>query len=578
MKRLYLLLFAFALFQLLPAQNRTIRLKLVHTTDVHGSYFPLNFATRKTESGSLARVSAFVKSQRKIYHQNVLLFDNGDILQGQPTSYYYDYIDTTAFHLCAAMMNEMKYDVGNLGNHDVETSTKVFNRWAGECNFPILCANAISDKTNKPAFMPYKVFVRDGVKVAVLGMITSAIPCWLSKDVYNGLHFDDMEATARYWINIIREKERPDIVVGLFHSGIEAMTMNGKYRENASEEVAEHVPGFDIVMAGHDHQKYMKWVKNIAGKDVLVINPGKGGMNVSDISIKIVKGRKNRIISKQIIGQITSMDNIEPDKQLLADFSAQYDTLYNFVSHKLGTLNNDISIHPAFFGPSAFLGAIHSIQLNLTGADISFAAPMSMHAELKKGDFLVGDLFNLYKYENKLYVMKLTGQEIKNYLEASYDGWVNEMHKPTDHLLLLENKDGHMILKNELFNFDSAAGIYYTVDVTKPKGQRLNIQKMANGEPFFLNKTYKVALNSYRGNGGGGLLLAAGLQSNEVKDRIIYRSENEMRYYIMRYIEQNGTDVFQSLNLWKFVPGEWTEAAAQRDAALLFDNNTKEQH
>ena len=202
-----------------------------------------------------------------------------------------------------------------------------------------------------------------------------------------------------------------------------------------------------------------------------------------------------------------------------------------------------------------------------------------MNIKINKGDLLVADLFNLYKYENKLYVIKMTGLEIKKYLEESYDKWINEMHRPSDHLFQLKDYNGYISFKNEPFNFDSAAGIYYTVNVTKPKGERINIEKMANGDPFFLNKTYQVALNSYRGNGGGGLLVdGAEIPAKELQDRIIYRSDNEMRYYIMKYIEQNGTSVFHALNQWKLIPEDWTEAAAQRDSALLFDDNSKERH
>ena len=142
-KRLYLIFFVLAIFEFSMAQTHTIKIKLVHTTDVHGNYFPYNFSTRSQGSGSLARVAAYIKEERKTFKQNVLLFDNGDILQGQPTSYYYNYIDTNAVHLCAAMMNDIKYDLANLGNHDVETGHKVFTRWAKECHFPITCANAI---------------------------------------------------------------------------------------------------------------------------------------------------------------------------------------------------------------------------------------------------------------------------------------------------------------------------------------------------------------------------------------------------------------------------------------------------
>ena len=575
MRRFLIILFSlFVCLQMPMAQRHTVKIKLMHTTDVHGCYFPYNFSKMETSSGSLMRVSAYVKELRKTYHRNLLLFDNGDILQGQPTSYYYNYIDTTSEHLCASIMNEMGYDVGNLGNHDVETSEKVFTRWSKSCHFPILCANCIVKKTGKPYFEPYRIFVRNGVRIAVLGMITSAIPCWLSQDVYPGLQFEDMETTAREWINNIKEKEKPDIIVGLFHSGIEAQLMAGQYHENASREVAEHVPGFDIVMAGHDHNQYCFYVKNIAGQSVLVLNPGKNAFNVSDIDVVVVKDRNNRLISKKISGRLTSMANTPVDNQLMTDFKAQYDTLYEFVNKKLGYLQEDLTTRNAFFGPSAFIDAIHTFQLDLTGADISFTAPFTFNAKIKKGVFSVGDLFNLYKYENKLEVMELTGLEVKNYLEESYCHWFNQMKGPNDPLLLLEaDKNNHMQFKYPLFNFDSAAGIIYTVDVTKPKGQKIQILKMANGEPFFLNKTYHVVLNSYRGNGGGELLtVGAGIPVQQLKNRVVYISNQEIRFYLMKYIEKNGTSFFRPLNQWKVIPEEWVKNAMNRDSSLIFND------
>ena len=121
---------------MLPAQEREVKLKIVQTSDVHGNYFPYNFITQKEWGGSLARVYALVQKNREVYKENLILLDNGDILQGQPSAYYYNYIDTVAPHVCAEMMNFMGYDAGNMGNHDVETGRAVFDRWIGECRDP----------------------------------------------------------------------------------------------------------------------------------------------------------------------------------------------------------------------------------------------------------------------------------------------------------------------------------------------------------------------------------------------------------------------------------------------------------
>ena len=116
---------------------------------------------------------ALVQKEREAYGKNLILLDNGDILQGQPTAYYYNYIDTVAPHLAAEMMNFMGYNAGNMGNHDVETGRTVFDRWAGDCRFPILGANIVDTATGETHFKPYEVLERDGVKIVVLGIDNS---------------------------------------------------------------------------------------------------------------------------------------------------------------------------------------------------------------------------------------------------------------------------------------------------------------------------------------------------------------------------------------------------------------------
>lgn len=557
------------------AQEKVVKLKIVQTSDVHGNYYPYNFITRQEWTGSLARVYSFVQKERRQHKDNLILLDNGDILQGQPTAYYYNYIDTVSPHLCAEMMNYMKYDAGNMGNHDVETGRAVFDRWVGACDFPVLGANIIDTATGETHLPPYKVMERDGVKIVVLGMITPAIPAWLSENLWRGLRFDDMEETARKWMKIIREKEKPDLVIGLFHAGQEAFKMSGKYNENASLDIAKNVPGFDMVLMGHDHARECKKVMNVAGDSVLVIDPASNGIVVSDIDVTI-KMKDGKVLDKDIRGVLTPTKDYGVSEDFMKRFEPQYETVQKFVSKKIGTFTEDISTHPSFFGPSAFIDLIHTLQLDITGADISFAAPLSFDAEIKKGDVFVSDMFNLYKYENMLYVMTLSGKEIKDFLEMSYYMWSNRMKSPDDHLLWFKEKrrDGaedRASFQNFSFNFDSASGIIYTVDVTKPQGEKITIVSMADGTPFRMDKVYKVALNSYRGNGGGELLTkGSGIPQEKLKDRIIFSTDKDLRFYLMNYIEEKGAMDPKALNQWKFVPEEWTVPAAKRDYEYLF--------
>ncbi|WP_300725993.1 bifunctional UDP-sugar hydrolase/5'-nucleotidase [uncultured Bacteroides sp.] len=550
--------------------EKEVVLKLIETSDVHGCYFPYDFIRQQPMKGSLARLATLVKDQRKEYGDRLLLMDNGDILQGQPIAYYYNYIDTVSVHANAAMLNYLKYNVATMGNHDVETGHAVYDRWVRQCDFPVLGANIIDVKTGEPYLAPYKVLERDGVRIAVLGLITPSIPSWLPEQLWSGLRFEDMEESARKWVKIIKEKENPDVLVGLFHAGPEGNVLD-KTIENGSRLVAENVPGFDVVFMGHDHVRLCTKILNAANDSVLLVDPANNARYVADVTVKVTK-KDGKVIGKQVDGVLTDISDIPVDEAFMSAFREQYQATADFVSRKIGHINTTITTKDAYFGPSAFIDLIHQLQLDITGADVSFCAPLSFAAEIKEGDIYMSDMFNLYKYENMLYTMEMTGKEIKNFLEMSYAIWTNQMKSADDHLLLLnEKKDNFGWFKNPSFNFDSAAGIIYTVDVTKPQGEKITIVSMADGKPFEPDKVYKVAVNSYRGNGGGDLLTkGAGIPKEELSKRIVFATEKDLRYYLMKRIEELKELDPKPLGLWKFIPEEWAVPAAERDYKLLF--------
>ena len=550
--------------------EKEVTLKFIETTDVHGCYFPYDFIRQKPAKGSLARVSSYVKALRKDWGDRLLLVDNGDILQGQPVAYYYNYIDTASVHANAAILNYMQYDLATVGNHDIEAGHAVYDRWVSQCNFPILGANVIDTLTGKPYFEPYKVFEREGVTVAVLGMITPAIPSWLPEKLWSGLRFEDMETCARRWVKEIREKEQPDVLVGLFHAGPEGNELDGVI-ENGSAEVAKNVPGFDVVFMGHDHRRCNEKIVNIEGDSVLLIDPANRAVTVAEVTLNIRK-KGDTVISKSVEGKLTDVAESPVDEEFMTTFASQYEATQAFVQRKIGSIDHTISTRDAYFGSSAFIDLIHQLQLDITGADLSFCAPLSFDSEIRKGDIYMSDMFNLYKYENMLYTMELTGREIKGFLEMSYAIWTNQMKKASDHLLLLNDKDnGFGRFKNPSFNFDSAAGVIYTVDVTKPEGEKVTLISLANGQPFELDKTYRVAVNSYRGNGGGDLLTkGSGIPKSELAKRIVFATDKDLRYYLMKRIEEVKVLHPQPLNQWKFIPEKWVSPAIQRDYQLLF--------
>ncbi|MCI0471840.1 MAG: metallophosphoesterase, partial [Candidatus Aminicenantes bacterium] len=200
---------------------QAVTLKIIATTDVHGAFFPYDFIKNEEARTSLAQVYTYVKEQRQNKEQEVILLDNGDILQGQPSVYYANFEVPDKPHVCAELLNYMNYDAGTVGNHDIETGHPVYDRIAKEFHFPWLSANTIDTATGLPYFKPYTIIERKGIKVAVLGLTTPHIPRWLPENIWKGMSFEDMIETAKKWVSIIKEKENPQVIIGLFHSGVD---------------------------------------------------------------------------------------------------------------------------------------------------------------------------------------------------------------------------------------------------------------------------------------------------------------------------------------------------------------------
>lgn len=556
-------------------QQRTVQIKVIETSDVHGHFFPYDFINGRELDGTLARANTYIERQRQAYGDHLLLIDNGDILQGQPCAYWSNYVVPDEENLAASVVNYMRYDAEAVGNHDVETGHAVYDKWIREVQCPMLGANIVDRQSQLPYVHPYTIIRRDGVKIAILGLLSPAIPAWLNEQLWQGLEFQEMVTCARRWVRHIRQVEQPDLIFGLFHSGLDGgLTLDNGIEEDAVKLVAQEVDGFDVIFFGHDHQVHNVMLKSPSGRDVLCIDPSCFVRNVAEAVITLTY-EGDTLVGKDIHGEIVDVRHEAVDSQMVAHFQPQIDRIKAYVGRRIGTFGTSASTRDSYFGNSAFNDFIHQLQLQLTGADISLTAPLSFDAKIDAGPVTVADMFKLYRYENQLCVVRMTGRELRGHLEMSYDLWVNTMNSPSDHLLLL-NADSRgdqqrMGFKNFSFNFDSAAGIDYEVDVTKPDGQKVNILRMSNGEPFEEDRMYRVVMNSYRANGGGDLIIhGAGIPKDSLQGRIIYQSELDLRHYLMEEIERLGTVTPRAAHNWKFVPERWTRPAARRDRRLLF--------
>ena len=586
-----------------------VKLSFMETTDVHGSIFPYNFITAKPASTSLAQVSTLVKQKRAEVGGNLVLLDCGDSLQGQPPVYYFNFEKGDAKHLWAEAVNYLGYDAATVGNHDIEAGHLVYDKLYKEFEPTVICANAIKED-GEPYFTPYTVEVRDGVKVAILGMITPKIPDWLPSQFWTGMTFQDMVECAKKWVPYIQEREQPDLLVGLFHAGVDytygGTKLDTPNNENAAQVVAQTVPGFDMIFVGHDHQGWdgLGWdpaakkkveVRDPNGKLVPIFGALNAARNVASVDVTLTRAAYGEPWKKDIAGSLVKIDGVAADADFIAKFQPAYDEVKTWVDRPVGKMIGSITTKDSMFGDSAFVDLIHRIQLEvcadpemgLKPADVSFAAPLAFLATIPSsadGTLFVRDMFNLYVYENFLYTMDMTGQQIKDFLEYSYQYWFDTMPNEGNHIIAYQkDKDGKLVqdarsgayqTATRYYNYDSAAGLNYTVDVSKPAGQRIEISGMADGSAFDPAKTYSVAINSYRAQGGGGHLeKGSGMKKADVLSMKFVTSSTvkDLRYYLLKWFEKQKGDVtVGELGNWKVIPEDLAAQGKEVDMPLLF--------
>lgn len=527
----YCKLFLLACFVLFCScrEQQSPHIRIVCTGDVHGNLFPFDFLTGDEAEGSLARVSSYLNELRS--EGSVVYLDNGDMLQGSPATYCYNTHAVGKPHVAAEVLNYLQCDAVTVGNNDIEPGGATYQRYMNELKCLSLGGNVVYEGTDEPFIPPYTLIEREGLQIAVLGLTTPVVPYLIPKCQWLELEFEEMEHSARRWMQHLQEHATPDLVIGLFHSGYEGGLVTEAFAEHATRRVAEHVPGFDAIFYGHDHLPGVTKVVNVVGDTVVLLNPGRYARQVATLDI-IMSKEAGPVLEASLV----SMDGYNPDPIFMATFAPHMERISKYVNSPIGTSLREATMNDALAGPSPLVDFIHQMQLDVSNANISFAAPLVSDGVLPEGEITVGDIHRLLPYDNSLYVLWLTGREVKNYLELSYEQWLS--------LPSIPRQGGYA---------DSAAGIVYEVHASRPMGSRVEIKSMADGSPFAMDSRYMVVLNSYRALGGGGLLTkGAGITHEALEERIVYTTTADLRFYMINYIQMRKTIIPRSLHQWRF--------------------------
>lgn len=554
-------------------------LSVVSTGDGHGNWFARPVEDGGKTRGTIMSQSKFVNEVRSDKGaDNVILIDAGDNIFGGGAPFYYNFVDTTGSHLYPRLAAYMGYDAVVAGHSDFEAGHSVYDRVAKEMRkegIPLLAGNAFSERTGKRYFPAYSIIKKGGLKVAVLGYTNAYIAALMDKSLVEGITFKSLLPLVQEDVDKVRSKEKPHLVIVVAHTAMGKG--DAQNLEKQGLDLFQSLKGVDLVIVGHDHSS-----KVMKSDSLTLVNCGRAGQYAGLTDIKLaVKGGK--VVSRSLSADVVSLSSEKYDTAMDEAFSDDYEKVHAFNVAPVGTIKKDLVSREFYYKQCDYLNFLHVLALSAYPVDISLSATLLIDGVVPAGEVRYQDIRKVYPYENKLVVLRLTGSEIKKYLEASYDSWINTVQTPSEdsHVLKIkQSKDyssGKMAWKlaKSPANFDSAAGINYTVDVTKPEGARVVITGMADGGAFDPDKEYTVAITSYRSVGSGGLLKAAGLtDAASVEDRIVYRGP-EFRTILYKYFKKHGSvdpaviGDPKLVGAWRFVP-DFAPEAIKADVELVY--------
>ncbi|MFM9447870.1 bifunctional metallophosphatase/5'-nucleotidase [Streptomyces acidiscabies] len=559
-----------------PEKCRTKKwsFSILGTTDLHSHVFDWDYykdaaySDSKGNSVGVARVATLIKEQRKAKGEGrVLLVDAGDIIQGTSLAYYFARVAPITEkggpkHPMAVAMNHMRYDAAALGNHEFNYGIDTLRKFEKQCHFPLLGANALDAKTLKPAFQPYvvkriRVPGAPDIKVGILGLTNPGIALWDKDNVSGKMVFPGLVEQAKKFVPRLRALGC-DVVFLTDHSGLDGSSSYGDelpYVENASNLVAQQVPGIDAILVGHTHVEVPSYtVKNEeTGEDVLLSEPYCWGyrLSVFDFEVELVRGQWK--VTKKTATTLNP-NTVDEDPEIKKLLEADHELVVKYVNTAVGTCTADLSAADSCWKDVPIMDFIHQVQTDsvkagLSAADaalplISVAAPFSRTADIPQGSVTIKDIAGLYIYDNTLYGKKLTGVQLKDYLEyaAKYYHQVASGTKVDTATLTNANNFWD-------YMYDTAAGVDYEIDIAQPEGSRIKNLSYA-GKPVADDQVFVVAVNNYRANGGSGYPHIAAAE-------IAYSSTNEIRQLMIDYVTAKKTldpADFADVN-WKLTQG-----------------------
>lgn len=478
------------------ARAEEASLILLHTTDLHASVSAWDALADAPAAGGLARIATRVAAARA-EGPPVLLLDGGDALTGSPLAGVWRAGDRRLPDPTVAAMNRLGYDAMAVGNHEFDLFAPELERARAGSRFAWLSANVRRSLDGAPAFAPSLVRELAGVRVGVVGLSTPATPRFLDSVFVAAFAFGDPVEAARAEVARLRSEERCDVVVLLAHTGLERDPETGVERagdapdENWGYRLATAVPGVDVLILGHTHE-VLAWAR-IGG--TLVTQAGSRGGHLGRVDLRLARAAPGEPWTVTARASVESVsDTAAADPEIEALIAPYDDATRAALAETLAVATARLAAPGGRFADGPLWDLIHHVQLEAGSAEVSLAALPDPSVAIAPGPVTLRDVWRLYPYDNGLAVVEMTGAALVAALERSagtYARYTFEDGRP----LAEPGRPGHQC--------DAAEGVSYEVDLTRPAGARIVNASLA-GAPLPPDTVLRVAVNSYRANGGGG--------------------------------------------------------------------------
>ncbi len=540
-------------------------LTVLGTTDLHGNVYNWDYFKNAEFDDSaqndigVAKVKTVIDRERAAARGGVLVLDAGDTIQGTPLAYYYAKVDPiggSTIHPMARAMNLVGYDAAALGNHEFNYGIDLLRTFESQLDFPLLGANVVDPATKLPVFAPY--VIKDvelghgpAVKVGILGLTNPGVAIWDKANVEGRMEFPGLVEQAKKFVPELKAKGC-DVVIISAHSGADTSSSYGDalpYPENASTLVAQQVPDVDAILVGHAHVDIpMREVVNEqTGRTVVLCEPFFWGKRVARFDLTLKRaGRGWRVAAK--MSTTLATNTVAEDPQVAAAVRQQHEAVVSYVNSVVGTSAVAMSAARAVVEDTPIIDFVNYVQAltvkaALTGDDaslpvISIAAPFNRAASFPQGDVTIRDVAGLYIFDNTLLGVKMTGAQVKDYLEFSARYFKTVTSPGPVPIADVTNAVTESAPTGTPdYNYDIVGGLdarlTYDIDLAEPVGSRISDLRY-DGDPIDPAQVFVMAVNNYRQSGGGNFPHVATAE-------VVYNRQVEIRQLLIDWVVANGT-------------------------------------